>query len=183
MAEVEAAGAVSGVLLVRPAVWGDERGRFLESFRQEWLPPSAPSMVQGNRVDRRAGALVGLHFHLHQADYWYLVSGRARVVVHDLRRGSPTEGATLAVEMDEDTGPALYIPPGVAHGFSALTDMTLTYLVDGYYNTDDELGVAWDDPDINADWGLTAPILSDRDLHNPRRSELAGDLIPTFGPR
>ncbi len=57
----------------------------------------------------------------------------------------------------------MFIPPGVAHGFAALSDMTITYLVDGYYNPADELGVAWDDPDIGADWGLTDPILSTRD--------------------
>ena len=55
----------------------------------------------------------------------------------------------------------MFIPPGVAHGFAALTDMTITYLVDGYYNPADELGVAWDDPAIGADWGVADPILSD----------------------
>ena len=187
MAEIEASSAVEGVLLVRPAVFGDDRGLFLESFRQEWLPPSAPPMIQGNRVDRRGGALVGLHFHRRQSDYWYLVVGRARVLLHDLRTGSPTEGATLIVDLADGAGPALYIPPGVAHGFAAHSDMTLTYLVDGYYDTNDELGVAWDDPDIAADWGLTAhgfaePVLSERDKTNPRRAELVGEGLPTFGP-
>ena len=66
----------------------------------------------------------------------------------------------------------MFIPPGVAHGFAALTDMTITYLVDGYYNGADELGVAWDDPAITADWGLTDPVLSDRDQKNPGRDAL-----------
>ena len=66
----------------------------------------------------------------------------------------------------------MFIPPGVAHGFAALTDMTMTYLVDGYYNPADELGVAWDDPAIAADWGVTEPVLSDRDRTNPRRADL-----------
>ena len=61
----------------------------------------------------------------------------------------------------------MFIPPGVAHGFAALTDMTITYLVDGYYNPADELGVAWDDPDVAADWGVTDPILSGRDQAEP----------------
>jgi len=60
----------------------------------------------------------------------------------------------------------------VAHGFAALTDMTITYLVDGYYNPADELGVAWNDPAVEADWGLTDPILSERDQQNPGRNEL-----------
>jgi len=191
MAEVEASPVIEGVLLVRPAVFGDDRGLFLESFRQEWLPPSAPPMLQANRVDRRGGALVGLHFHRHQADYWYLVTGSARVVLHDLRVGSPTESATLTVDLSSGAGPALYIPPGVAHGFAAHSDLTLTYLVDGYYDPADELGVAWDDPDIGAEWGLVErgwaePVLSQRDQANPRRAELAtgaGSGLPTFGPR
>jgi dTDP-4-dehydrorhamnose 3,5-epimerase len=72
----------------------------------------------------------------------------------------------------------VYIPPGVAHGFAALTDMTITYLVDSYYNPADELGVAWDDPEIAADWGLADPILSARDQNNPRRA----DIEPRWQP-
>ena len=75
-----------------------------------------------------------------------------------------------------DGGPnnhlGVYIPPGVAHGFASLSDMTITYLVDGYYNPADELGVAWDDPAIDADWGLTDPILSARDQANPTRDTI-----------
>jgi dTDP-4-dehydrorhamnose 3,5-epimerase len=180
--EVNESAEIAGVVVVEPDLHGDPRGRFVESFRQEWLPPGAPAMVQGNRSDKQAGAVVGLHYHLRQADYWYLVRGRARTVLHDLRRGSPTEGRTLVVDMDGDNGPALYIPPGVAHGFSALSDLTLTYLVDGYYDPADELGVAWDDPDIGADWGVEGPVLSPRDQSNPRRRDMPEAVTPTFGP-
>ena len=124
--------------------------------------------------NRQPGAIVGLHYHLHQADYWYVPFGTARVVLHDLRDGSPTDGATHGLDLvaaSNHTG--VFIPPGVAHGFAALTDMTITYLVDGYYNPADELGVAWDDPAIAADWGVTEPILSERDQTNPMRADLA----------
>jgi len=100
------------------------------------------------------------------------------VILHDLRAGSPTDGATECFDLGApaDGGPhdhrGVYIPPGVAHGFASLTDMTITYLVDGYYNAADELGVAWDDPAIAADWGLTEPVLSARDLANPHRDDL-----------
>jgi dTDP-4-dehydrorhamnose 3,5-epimerase len=77
----------------------------------------------------------------------------------------------------------VFIPPGVAHGFASLTDLTLTYLVDGYYNPDDELGVAWDDPDVGADWRISDPILSDRDKKNPRRAELPAGRRPYMGLR
>ncbi len=66
----------------------------------------------------------------------------------------------------------------MAHGFASITDMTITYLVDGYYNPADELGVAWDDPAIAADWGVTDPILSDRDRANPRRDEIEPQWRP-----
>ena len=77
----------------------------------------------------------------------------------------------------------VFIPPGVAHGFAALTDMTITYLVDGYYNPADELGVAWDDPAIAADCGLTDPIVSGRDRANPRREAIDPQWQPHLGLR
>ncbi len=184
MAEVIASGEISGVFVVEPDVHGDERGVLVETYRREWFP-GAREMVQANRGDRRAGSLVGLHYHLHQADYWYVPAGRARVVLHDLRSGSPTDGRTMALNLGiEPDGTSrhlgVYIPPGVAHGFAALTDMTITYLVDGYYNPADELGVAWDDPDVAADWGMDDPVLSDRDRANPRRADVPAPLRPRF---
>jgi dTDP-4-dehydrorhamnose 3,5-epimerase len=74
----------------------------------------------------------------------------------------------------------VYIPPGVAHGFAALTDVLLTYLVDNYYDNSDELGLAWDDPEVGADWGLSDPILSARDQSNPRRADLPDDIKPRY---
>ncbi len=135
-------------------------------------------MVQSNRADRKEGALVGLHYHRHQADYWYVPFGRAMVVLHDLRASSATDRATLVLEIGEHDHRGVYIPPGVAHGFYALTDMTITYLVDHYYNPDDELGVAWDDPDLGVTWPSTTPELSGRDRTNPKRSEISPDLRP-----
>ena len=104
-------------------------------------------------------------------------------MLHDLRDGSPTDGATWTVDLGvQNDGThrhsGLYIPPGVAHGFGAISDCTVTYLVDGYYNPADELGVAWDDPDVAADWGLESPILSGRDQSNPTRRDLPVDRRP-----
>ncbi len=140
-------------------------------------------MVQGNRSEKEGGALVGLHYHLHQSDYWYVLRGRARVVLHDLREGSATNGATEVLELDGAEDRGLFIPPGVAHGFSSLTDLLLCYLVDSYYNANDELGLAWDDPEVGADWGLTDPVLSVRDQSNPARKQIADHLRPRVGLR
>lgn len=182
MANVYESDQIAGVWIVEPTLVGDERGYFVESYRREWFPQGR-EMVQSNRGNRVAGCIVGLHYHLHQADYWYVASGHARVVLHDLRQGSPTDGATLCLDLGEiETGDnnhrGLFIPPGVAHGFASLTDLTITYLVDSYYNPADENGVAWDDPAVHAEWGLVDPILSKRDQTNPRRDE----LDPMFQP-
>ncbi|HXZ82178.1 MAG TPA: dTDP-4-dehydrorhamnose 3,5-epimerase [Acidimicrobiales bacterium] len=181
MAEISESSAIRDVIHVRPIVHGDERGRFVETYRRSWFPLGR-EMVQANRSDKSQGAVVGLHYHLHQADYWYLTRGRARVVLYDLRVGSPTEGALELIDLgDEERG--VFIPPGVAHGFASLTDLTLTYLVDAYYNAHDELGVAWNDPDIGANWGVADPVLSERDGRNPRRSQIPDALLPRLGMR
>jgi dTDP-4-dehydrorhamnose 3,5-epimerase len=187
MATISPSEAIAGVWIVDPVVHADERGCFVETYRREWFP-GGREMIQGNRGDRTAGTVVGLHYHLHQADYWYVPEGTARVVLHDLRRGSPTDGATLALELGRDGNGVhlhrgVYIPPGVAHGFAALTDMTISYLVDGYYNPADELGVAWDDPDIGAEWGVTDPVLSARDRANPCRADIEPMWQPHFSLR
>jgi dTDP-4-dehydrorhamnose 3,5-epimerase len=173
---------INDVLVIEPEVHGDSRGRFVETYRRQWLPLGR-EMIQGNRSEKQAGAVVGLHYHLHQADYWYVLRGTARVVLHDLREGSPTTGATEVLDLDEDHDRGLFIPPGVAHGFASLTDILLWYLVDGYYNPADELGLAWDDPAVGADWGVTSPVLSDRDRSNPRRVDIPPSLRPRVGLR
>jgi dTDP-4-dehydrorhamnose 3,5-epimerase len=182
MATVTASPKIDGVYIVEPEVHGDQRGLFIETYRRSWFPHGR-EMIQGNRANRQKGALVGLHYHLHQADYWYVPFGTARVVLHDLRAGGPTDGATLCLDLTGENHVGVFIPPGVAHGFSALTDMVITYLVDGYYNPADELGVAWDDPDVAADWGVTTPVLSVRDQSNPRRVDLPEGRRPYWPMR
>jgi dTDP-4-dehydrorhamnose 3,5-epimerase len=161
---------IEGVIVKDLTPHGDVRGVFVETFRKEWFPDGFTPM-QGNRASRAAGSVTGLHYHLHQADWWYFSVGHARFVLHDLRAASPTKGETLSVDIDgEHRG--IYVPPGVAHGFAAITDITLIYLVDQYYDVTDENGVAFDDPDLAIAWGITDPIVTERDASNPRLSEL-----------
>lgn len=182
MATLAESTAIVGVWTVDPEGHGDERGRFYETYRRAWFPLGR-EMVQSNRSDKAAGAVVGLHYHLHQADYWLVPRGEARVVLHDLRVGSPTDRTTQILTLSGDNCRGVFIPPGVAHGFASLSELTLTYLVDSYYNPDDELGVAWDDPEIAADWGVSDPVLSARDRTNPARSEIDLARWPTIGLR
>lgn len=184
MAIVTESNAIAGVFVVEPDIHGDERGLFVETYRRQWFPLGR-EMVQANRGDRQSGTLVGLHYHLHQADYWYVPEGRARVVLHDLRVGSPTDAATVTLDLGRETDGShrhrgVFIPPGVAHGFAALTDMTITYLVDSYYNPSDELGLRWDDPAVAADWGIVEPVLSERDRTNPFRDGIEATWRPHF---
>ena len=187
MAVVTESDTIAGVYVVEPDRHGDERGVFVETYRRAWFPQGR-EMLQANRADRQAGCVVGLHYHLHQADYWYVAGGRVRVVLHDLREGSPTDGATLTLDLGQTADGThdhrgVFIPPGVAHGFASLTDMTITYLVDCYYNPADELGVAWDDPAVGADWGIADPILSKRDQSNPLRKQIEPQWRPHMGLR
>ena len=183
MAQVVPSENIEGVYVVTPEVHGDERGFFVETYRREWIPNGSREMIQANRGDRQIGCIVGLHYHLHQADYWYIPFGVVRVVLHDLRFGSPTEGATQHTDLDGNQHRGIYIPPGVAHGFSTLTDATITYLVDNYYNPADELGVAGNDTEIGSDWGLKDPVLSTRDQTNPLRNDIDEALRPRYGLR
>lgn len=177
VANVFESNEIADVYIVEPKSFGDDRGRFLESYRRSWFPLGR-EMVQSSRSDKTAGSLVGLHYHLHQADYWFVVNGRARIVLHDLRIGSRTEGETLEIEAGVNNEIGIFIPPGVAHGFAALTDMTLTYLVDSYYNPSDELGVAWNDPEIGANWQVADPVYSQRDAENPLKKDIIAHLLP-----
>ena len=163
---------IEGVYTVPLKVFGDTRGFFFETYRRAWVP-GAREMVQGNCSFSSAGVLRGLHYHLKQADLWNVPIGQVRAVLYDFRVASRTRGAAQIVEMGEANRVALYIPKGVAHGFLALRDSYMTYLVDELYDNSDELGILWNDPALQVDWGApVAPSLSDRDRQNPRVDEI-----------
>jgi dTDP-4-dehydrorhamnose 3,5-epimerase len=176
--EIATSERIEGVKIVTLTPFADERGRFLETFRKEWFPERPWNNVQGNRSDSKKGVLRGLHFHHHQIDYWTLLAGRVRVGLYDLRASSPTRGRGQMLEMTADEPRGVFIPVGVAHGFLALEDSTLTYVVDNYYDAGDEHGVAWNDREIGLDWGIEAPILSPRDRNNRPLAELDPGLLP-----
>lgn len=178
MPEIRESNRIAGVRFVHLVEHADERGRFVETFRREWFPERGWTSVQGNRSDSRRGVLRGLHFHHRQIDYWYPLSGRIRVGLYDLRRSSPTRGAGEILDVGADRPVGIFIPVGVAHGFLALEDAVLTYVVDNYYDASDELGVAWNDPDVGLDWGIREPLLSPRDARNPRLREIPADRLP-----
>lgn len=182
MTTIRESEQIAGVYLAELRAYADERGQFLETFRKEWFPQRSWAVVQSNRSDSRSGVIRGLHYHLQQVDYWYVVRGQIRAALADIRRGSPTFLGTETVELGEERQLGLFVPVGVAHGFSALTDATLTYIVDNYYDSNDEYGIAWDDPQLALDWGVKDPVLSERDLANPTLSEVPPEQQPEYRP-
>lgn len=178
-APLTALDTIDGVYTVPIRLYGDDRGSFCETFRKEWFPHVNWDETQMNRSISKPGVLRGLHYHLNQVDYWFLTSGRIRVGLADLRADSPTYkvGTTLEINAEEPTG--LFIPVGVAHGFYSLTDIILLYVVNQYYNGGvDERGVAWNDPELGVDWGVTDPVLSQRDQDNRPLAGIPANELP-----
>jgi len=177
--ELKESAQIQGVAVAELQVFGDQRGRFAETFRKEWFPQRSWERMQVNRSESQAGVLRGLHYHRHQVDYWHCVSGRIRVGLCDLRPSSPTQGRSQLIELGQEALHGLYIPCGVAHGFAALSEVVLFYVVDNYYDGADELGVAWNDPALGLDWKLGAlPVLSARDQRNPLLKDIPPDQLP-----
>lgn len=170
---------ITGVQITRLSAHDDDRGRFTEIFRKEWFPQRSWQAIQMNRSESNAGVLRGLHYHFHQVDYWFLLAGTIRIGLVDLRPSSPAlhTASTLLVHADDNIG--LFIPVGVAHGFLALTDVTLLYVVDNYYDGGDEFGLAWNDPDVGPDWSTSSsPVLSERDAVNPFLRDIPQAHLP-----
>jgi dTDP-4-dehydrorhamnose 3,5-epimerase len=177
VAEVVKSDKIDGVYVVRLQSHPDDRGRFVETFRRRWIP-GAREMVQGNRSDSQPGVLRGIHYHLFQSDYWYVPTGRSFTALVDLRPKSPTYKAVETLEMGEQNEVGVYIPPGVGHGFYALTPVVMTYLVDQEFDGSDEFGVRYDDPTLAVPWPEGERVLSDRDKANPVLTEISAENLP-----
>jgi len=172
---------IAGAQLFTLVAHEDPRGSLTELYRQEWVGGSS-AIVQANLSRSRVGVLRGLHWHRRQRDLWCVLSGKAFVALVDLRKGAPTQGATAELRVDPDErGAAISIPPGVAHGFFAETDVLLLYLVDAAYAGDDEFGLAWDDATLGIGWPSRTPTLSDRDRSNPPLAVVLRDP-PAYAP-
>jgi dTDP-4-dehydrorhamnose 3,5-epimerase len=176
--QIEDSPVIDGVQTVKLRSFADDRGSFLEIFRQEWFPQRNWHVVQSNCSRSSAGILRGLHYHHQQVDYWYVLQGSIRTGLVDLRPSTNSYGATIILDLHADDNIGLYIPTGVAHGFFALTRATLLYFVDNYYDGNDEFGVAWDDPDIGIPWGVVEPVISRRDIENPQLSDIPEQNLP-----
>ncbi len=178
MPKITASTPIDGVLNVQLEAFSDKRGRFSEIFRKEWFPRRTWSALQSNHSESAAGVLRGLHYHHHQVDYWYVLRGRIRAGLVDLRVSSPTHMEAVTLDLSKEMGMGIFIPVGVAHGFLALEDATILYIVDNYYDGQDEFGVMWNDVDISLNWGVKVPVLSERDRRNPRLKDIPLPDLP-----
>ncbi|MDR0790274.1 MAG: dTDP-4-dehydrorhamnose 3,5-epimerase [Bacteroidales bacterium] len=166
---------IEGVFIIEPKPFKDERGYFLESFKQDEFIKYVGNVefVQDNESKSTYGVLRGLHFQrppYAQAKLVRVVVGRVLDVAVDVRKGSPTFGEYVAVELSEDNHRQFFIPKGFAHGFAVLSkEAVFQYKCDSYYAPSSEGGVAYNDPAINIDWLLPSEdmILSDKDRGNP----------------
>ena len=161
--------AIPGVMRRTLTRHEDTRGAVREAWRASWTQPFGLSTAQVNHAVTRAGALRGLHFHVHQSDLWVVLDGRAHVGLADIRAQLSGQESRSVSRLSIELGPgdAVLIPVGVAHGMWALTDVSLLYVVTAEYDGSDEHGFAWDDPTADVRWPDGAPVLSQRDNDAP----------------
>lgn len=168
--------AIEDVVIIEPDVFGDSRGYFFESYSQKKFDEQVRKIefVQDNESKSRYGVLRGLHFQKGkdaQSKLVRVVKGRVLDVAVDIRKGSPTFGQYVAVELTEENHRQLFVPRGFAHGFSVLSEEAVfQYKCDNLYAPHAEGAIAWDDPDIGIDWGLPVEdvLLSAKDAAHPR---------------
>lgn len=171
--------SIEDVVIIEPDVFGDARGYFFESYSQKRFDEQVRPIkfVQDNESKSRYGVLRGLHFQKGkdaQSKLVRVVKGRVLDVAVDIRRGSPTFGKYVAVELTEENHRQLFIPRGFAHGFSVLSEEAVfQYKCDNLYAPQSEGAIAWNDPEIGIDWGLKAEdiLLSAKDAAHPLLSE------------
>jgi dTDP-4-dehydrorhamnose 3,5-epimerase len=168
--------ATDGVWLRHNVEHMDERGSFTELWRSSLTAAlTDEAMVQANLSRSRAGVLRGMHFHLRQVDLWLVLQGRAVAALTDVR--TALGGGVAASEtLEIAAGDALFIPRRVAHGFLALTDVALAYLVSNEYDGTDEHGFAWDDAAAAIAWPARPMVISERDNANPSLSAVIATL-------
>jgi dTDP-4-dehydrorhamnose 3,5-epimerase len=176
---------IPDVILIKPKVFGDERGFFMETYKKEDFEKAGirGEFVQDNHSKSKYGVLRGLHFQKDpyaQAKIVRCIRGIIFDVAVDLRKDSPTFGKWVGVILSEFNKHQLYVPRGFAHGFCVLSEVAeVVYKVDNKYAPDYEGGVMWNDEDIGIEWPIDEPILSEKDKKWPTLKELVerGELF------
>lgn len=163
---------IPDLLIIKPKVFGDERGYFFESWRDEWFEEAGINtrFVQDNQSSSRYGVIRGLHYQMPpfpQAKLVRVLKGTVLDVAVDVRKDSPTYGKHVAVELSAENKLQFFIPHGFAHGFAVLSEEAVfAYKCDNYYHPEIEEGIIWNDPQLNIDWKIDPKdaIISEKDM-------------------
>jgi dTDP-4-dehydrorhamnose 3,5-epimerase len=166
-------------------VHGDKRGFFFESYHEKKFAELGITtrFVQDNHSKSVKDTLRGLHYQLArpQAKLCRVVYGEVLDVAVDIRRGSPYFGSHVATRLSAENKLQIYVPEGFAHGYLVLSETAeFLYKCNEFYHPEDERGIAWDDPVIGIDWGMTAPILSKRDTLHRSLSKVDPESLPKY---
>jgi dTDP-4-dehydrorhamnose 3,5-epimerase len=176
---------IAGACILRPKVFTDARGFFMESYNRATLQSLGitDNFVQDNHSCSRQGTLRGLHYQRRfpQGKLCRVVVGEVLDVIVDLRIGSPSFRQWAGVVLSAQNKQQVWVPPGCAHGFSVLSETAeFLYKCTDYYHPEDECGILWNDPSLNIDWQVTAPIISNKDSKNPPLSEIDPSSLPAY---
>ena len=176
---------IPDVLLIKPQVFGDRRGFFMESYHAERYQESGINVrfVQDNFSRSCSRTLRGLHYQLPhtQAKLVSVLQGEVFDVAVDIRAGSPTFGQWVGVVLSDENHQQLYIPEGLAHGFCVLSEsVDFFYKCNDYYAPADDHGVLWSDPAIGIEWPISDPILSKKDVTHPVLADIPRKVLPVF---
>ena len=169
---------LDGCVVIEPTVYGDDRGFFLETFRESIYRKTAGitlPFVQDNHSRSSKGVLRGLHFQKSkpQGKLVRVVKGEVYDVAVDIRQGSPTYSQWMAIVLSEENKKQVWIPPGFAHGFLVLSEVAdFEYKCTDYYDPSDEGSILWSDPDLGIKWPVSNPILSDKDKNADKLVDL-----------
>jgi len=171
---------------LEPRVFGDQRGYFLETWRSTRYEEAGirGPFVQDNISFSGKGILRGLHFQYPQSQgkLVQVLSGEVIDVAVDVRVGSPAFGQWVSEVLSEANHRQMYIPPGFAHGYCVTSETALfSYKCTDFYNAATEIGIIWNDPELDIDWPIAKPILSPKDAGYPRLKDLPPDKLPHFG--
>jgi dTDP-4-dehydrorhamnose 3,5-epimerase len=175
-----------GVVVVEPVVHRDSRGFFLETYHERRYREAgiAATFVQDNHSRSMRGTVRGLHFQVRrpQGKLVRALFGEMFDVAVDIRRGSPTFGRWVGAHLTADNFRQIYVPPGFAHGFCILSEVgEVEYKCTELYDPEDELGIAWNDPQVGIEWPVKEPLLSAKDKAAPRLADVM-DRLPAYVP-
>lgn len=179
--------ALPGVVVIEPAVFGDARGYFYESFNARKFADAGLdlSFVQSNVSRSAQGVLRGLHYQWPnpQGKLVSVIEGEVYDVAVDVRAGSPTFGRWAAAILSAENKRHFWIPEGFAHGFAVLSEYaTFAYQCTALYDAAADAGVRWNDAEIGVDWPIAKPLLSDKDAKAPLLSEVPREKLPAYAP-